>query len=132
MLFRSAEPVRILVNGEEVAGAPCGYVALDVKAGDVIEFTVPMRFKVTHYTGGEELVGAQRYALEYGPLLYAAMGPSIVHVNWDVEHPEDEFEFIPGEKRKMRMKHDNAHEYWAYIDIADEPFSVYPVVGSRD
>ena len=128
----AAEPVRLLVNGEEVAGAPCGYVALDVKAGDVIEFTVPMRFKVTRYTGGEELVGAQRYALEYGPLLYAAMGPSIVHVNWDVEHPEDEFEFIPGEKRKMRMKHDNAHEYWAYIDIADEPFSVYPVVGSRD
>ena len=125
----AAEPVRVFVNGRQAAVCEPGYAAIEnVTQGDEIRFTIPMTFRVTKYTGGEELVGKDRYALEYGPLLYAAMGPSIVHVAWDVEHPEDEFEPIPGEKRKFRMKHDNAHEYWAYIDIHDEPFSVYPVV----
>ena len=124
----SAGSVTIFINGVPSAERYHGYVTLPVEPGDVVEFDIPMCFKVTHYTGGEELVGKQRYALEYGPLLYAAMGPSIVELRWDVMHPEEEFEFIPGTKRKLRMKHDNAHEYWAYIDIDDEPFSVYPVV----
>lgn len=124
-----AQPVTVFVNGQAIARAESGYCAVEnLKSGDEIVFDLPMTFKVTHYTGGEELVGKERYALEYGPLLYAAMGPSIVHVAWDVDHPENEFEPIPGEKRKFRMKNDPNHEYWAYIDIHDEPFSVYPVV----
>lgn len=125
----AAGSVDIRVNGETVLTAEAGYAALTVKAGDEVTFTIPMGYRVTRYTGGEELVGKDRYALEYGPLLYAAMGPSIVHVNWDVAHPEAEFEHMEGAKRKLRMTHDNQHEYWAYIDIDDEPFSVYPVVG---
>ena len=52
----------------------------NVKAGDKFEFKLPMSFKTTLYTGGEEIPHKQRWALEYGPLLFAAMGaPSIVH-----------------------------------------------------
>ncbi len=120
-------PVAVFLNGRKAADAEKGYFALEVKSGDEITFTVPMGFKVTRYTGGEELRGKERYAVEYGPLLYAAMGPSVVHLSYDIEHPETEL--IPMENRRgFTMKHDNAHEYLAYIDITDEPFSVYPVI----
>ena len=124
----AARPVTIRVNGQPALTASPGYAALDgIKAGDEIRFTLPMSFRVTKYTGGEELPGKERYAIEYGPLLYAAMGPSVVHVAWDPAHPEKWLKKIPG-SRKFRIEGDTAHEYWAYIDIHDEPFSVYPVV----
>ncbi len=124
----AAKPVVISVNGAPALTAGPGYAALEaIKQGDEISFTLPMTFKITKYTGGEELVGQDRYAVEYGPLLYAAMGPSIVHVEWDVNHPSKWLKKIPG-ARKFRIAGDNAHEYWAYIDIHDEPFSVYPVI----
>ena len=123
----AAKPVVISVNGAPALTAEPGYAALTVCAGDEITFTLPMTFKVTKYTGNEELVGKERYAVEYGPLLYAAMGPSVVHVAWDVKHPAKWLKKIPG-ARKFRIAGDSAHEYWAYIDIHDEPFSVYPVV----
>ena len=98
----------------------------NVKAGDSFAFELPMYFRVTRYTGGERLPDVERYALEYGPLLYAAMGaPGPVRVKWDVEKPEEWFE---KKDRKLRLRGDNIHEYWAYADIHDEPFSVYPVV----
>lgn len=46
----------------------------DVKDGDVFEYDFAFSLKTTRYTGGEELVGKERWAVEYGPLLYAAMG----------------------------------------------------------
>ena len=59
-------------------------------------------------------------------LLYAAMGaPGPVRVKWDVEKPDEWFE---KNGRKLRLRGDDIHEYWAYADIHDEPFSVYPVV----
>ena len=124
----AAKPVVIRVNGAPVLTAAPGYATLEnIREGDEISFTLPMTFRVTKYTGGEELVGKDRYAVEYGPLLYAAMGPSVVHLAWDVRHPEKYLKKIPG-ARKFRIEGDNAHEYWAYIDIHDEPFSVYPVI----
>jgi len=126
----AAKPVTVYVNGEPALTAAPGYAAIEnVKQGDEISFTLPMTFKLTKYTGGEELVGKDRYAVEYGPLLYAAMGPSVVHVKWDVKHPAKWLKRIPG-SRKFRIENDPAHEYWAYIDIHDEPFSVYPVVSA--
>ena len=66
--------------------------------------------------------------MEYGPLLYAAMGaPSPVNVRWDPEEPEKWFTPAAG---KLQLAGDTCHEYWKYCDIHDEPFSVYPVVDS--
>ena len=100
------------------------------QAGDVFEFDLPFTFRATRYTGGEEKPREERWALEYGPLLYAAMGaPNPVHVRWNPHEPEKWF--TPFDKG-FRLKGDDAHEYWRYLDIADEPFSVYAVVdGSR-
>ena len=124
----AAGPVKICVNGLCAGEFAPGFASLAVKAGDEVTFTLPMGFRAVRYTGGEEIVGKERWALSYGPLLYAAMGPSVVHVAWDAAHPEQWFAPLPGEKRKLRLRGDDCHEYWAYLDIHDEPFSVYPVV----
>ena len=98
----------------------------DVKDGDVFEYDFAFSLKTTRYTGGEELVGKERWAVEYGPLLYAAMGaPNPVSVAFDPEKPE---KWFTKNGKKLILKGDTRHEYWAYKNIHDEPFSVYPVV----
>lgn len=101
-------------------------VHADVKAGDVFEYDFPFSLKLTKYTGGEEIPGKERWAVEHGPLLYAAMGaPGPVTVRFD---PGNAGAWFKKEGKKLRFKGDRTHEYWAYKDIKDEPFSVYPVV----
>ena len=98
----------------------------EVKDGDVFEYDFAFSLKTTRYTGGEELVGKERWAVEYGPLLYAAMGaPNPVSVAFDPEKPE---KWFTKNGKKLILKGDTRHEYWAYKNIHDEPFSVYPVV----
>ncbi len=100
----------------------------NVFEGDVFEYDFPMSFRMTKYTGGEEIPGRDRWAMEYGPLLYAALGaPTPVHLSWDPLEPDDHL--IPADDGKpgFFIKGDNCHEYRAYTDIGNEPFSVYPV-----
>ena len=100
-----------------------------VKAGDVFVLDFPMTFRMTKYTGGEELPGKERWAMSCGPLLYGVLGaPNPLTVRFDPEHPEDWFAPLPGDKRTMALKGDDCHTYMAYADIHDEPFDVYPIV----
>lgn len=67
--------------------------------------------------------------MEYGPLLYGVLGaPNPLTVHFDPARPEEWFTPLPGEKRTMSIKGDNAHTMMAYLDIHDEPFDVYPIV----
>ena len=71
------EAVTLHVNDTESArGQPGTYVTLDRhwKAGDRVSFELPMGFTLTRYTGLDQVVGRERFALEYGPLLMAAVG----------------------------------------------------------
>ncbi|MDY3279691.1 MAG: glycoside hydrolase family 127 protein [Eubacteriales bacterium] len=98
-----------------------------VGAEFILDF--PFRFKTTRYTGGEELKQLERWAVEYGPLLYAAMGaPNPLTVRFDPAQPESWFTPLPGAVRRLQLKDDSCHEYRAYLDIHDEPFDVYPAV----
>jgi len=126
----AAGRVTLFRNGEAAgSGEPSSYAALEVRAGDEISFELPMSFRVTRYTGGEEIPHRERWAMEYGPLLYAAMGaPNPVNVAWNPREPAAWFEKLPGPRPRFAVRGDSAHEYWAYADIHDEPFSVYPVV----
>ncbi|MBQ4088410.1 MAG: glycoside hydrolase family 127 protein [Clostridia bacterium] len=102
------------------------YEVKEAKAGDVFEYDFEFSLKLTKYSGGDEIPGKERWAVEYGPLLYAAMGaPNPVSVTFEPEKAE---EWFTRNGKKLVMKGDNMHEYWAYKDIHDEPFSVYPVV----
>lgn len=101
----------------------------EVTAGQVFTLDLPFALRATRYTGGEELKTHERWAIQYGPLLYAALGaPSPVTVRFDPEHPQDWFSPLAGEKRILTLKDDPGHMYMAYLDIHDEPFDVYPAV----
>ena len=100
-----------------------------VQAGDHFTLSFPFSFRVTRYTGGEEMKELERYAVEYGPLLYGVLGaPNPLTVSFDPDRPEEWFTPLPGEKRRLALRGDNCHEYMAYADIHDEPFDVYPAV----
>ena len=61
----------------------------NVNAGDTFHLEFPFRFKTTLYTGGEEIPHKERWAVEYGPLLYAALGaPNPVTVSFDPASPQ--------------------------------------------
>lgn len=99
----------------------------NVKAGDVFSLAFPFKFRMTKYTGGEEIIGKERWALEYGPLLYAVLGaPNPLTIHVDPEHPEQWL--VPQKGHMISIKGDNIHSYKAYMDIKDEPFDVYPIV----
>jgi len=52
--------------------------------------------------------------------------PNPVEMNWDPAEPEKWLRPLEG-RLGFSVEGDNCHEYWAYVDIHDEPFSVYPV-----
>lgn len=105
-----------------------------VQAGNVFALEFPFHYRVTEYTGGDQIFGKSRFAVEYGPLLFAATGaPNPVTVAFDPTTPGEWFtpvkEIAPdGARLRLALRDDKRHEYRAYMDIEDEPFDVYPIV----
>jgi hypothetical protein len=58
--------------------------------------------------------------------------PSVLKIALDPHKPEEWLTPMAGDKPGFSIKNDNAHEYWAYLDIHDEPFSVYPIIEPVD
>lgn len=101
----------------------------NVCAGMVIEKRFPFSLRTTRYTGGEEIPHRERWAVEYGPLLYGVLGaPNPLTIRMDPRHPEQWLTPLPGEKRMLAIRGDSQHQYMAYLDIHDEPFDVYPII----
>ncbi len=72
----AARDMPIIINGKSAAvGTPGTYHILDRtwSDGDTVAFTLPMNFRLTLYTGIDQVTDGLRYALEYGPLLMAAV-----------------------------------------------------------
>jgi len=73
----SSKPMAILVNNTpETTGTPGTYVTLDRtwKDSDSITFALSAELRMTKYEGREASEPQPRYALEYGPILLAAVG----------------------------------------------------------
>lgn len=118
-------PAPLTVNGR--TAHPGSYLALEgVRAGDEFHFELPFGFRSTLYRGAEEIPGKQRYAFEWGPLLLAAAGRGGVSVTLDPEHPDAWLMPIPG--RRFKLRGSKCQEFIPYMDITDEPLTVYPVV----
>ena len=74
----AAADMPIAVDGQTVAVGKAGtYQAIERiwTDGDTISFKLPVDFRITRYTGFDQIAGHERYAIEYGPLLMAAVGP---------------------------------------------------------
>ena len=110
-----------------IKGQPGTYLTVPAcAAGTVIEFELPFGWKSTLYTGVEEIIGKERWAVEYGPLLLVAAGRDGVPVKMDPQNPKAFLD--PISKNRFRLNTSTCQEYLVYMDIDDEPFFAYPVV----
>ncbi len=132
----ASHPMPILVNGNLAAtGKPGTFVALDRtwKGGETIAFTLPMSFHLTHYDGAEALPGQERYALEYGPILMAVVGPMDEGQGAKFAlRPADllhRLTPIAGQPLHFAIAGDAPHQYIPYWQVGDEVFTCYPVIG---
>ncbi|MCX7008674.1 MAG: glycoside hydrolase family 127 protein [Kiritimatiellaeota bacterium] len=132
-----AADVPVCVNGAKVAtGKPGTYVVLDRSwnDGDAITFTLPMAFKLSHYAGAERVKGQEQYALEYGPILLAVVGP--MDEKQGVSLPIQPKELVqklkpqPGHPLHFAIEGDATHEYIPYWEVADQVFTCYPILGA--
>lgn len=81
--WATADVTVLSSTGQKLASSgPATFLpAIDVSAGSQIEFTLPMGLRSTLYTGYDQASGRlKRYAVEYGPILLAAVG----EINKDV------------------------------------------------
>jgi len=126
----------IRVNGETAAtGKPGSYASLarTWKQGDRISFTLPIGFKTTLYEGAEQVEGDDRYALEYGPILMAAVGPMDEGQGIRFPFPAAELTHklhpVPGQLLHFAIDGMPEHRYIPYWQVREEVFTCYPTVG---
>jgi DUF1680 family protein len=129
----AAKDMPIRVNGAAVATSKAGtYAVLDRvwKNGDVIAFTLPMGFRLTHYTGVERVAGQEQYALEYGPILMAVAGGETATIPAAPDDLPRRLRPTPGQPLHFAI--DGAPgqpEYMPYWQVAaGQPFTCYPVL----
>ena len=76
----ASEVMPIYLNGKLIAtGKPGTYQLIDRNwtDGDTLSFTLPMDFRLTLYTGMDQLTDGLRYGLEYGPILLAIVPTNV-------------------------------------------------------
>jgi hypothetical protein len=137
----AAHVMDIEVNGERIAtGTPGSSVTLDRtwSQGDTISFVLPMALKVTQYIGVDRIEGRERFALEYGPLLMAALDAADSEVMLDGS--DSPFELAnrlqpqPEQPLHFTLPLDRSATVWApYFEVGTETFSCFPFIrsGSR-
>jgi DUF1680 family protein len=127
-----AMPIR--VNGEVAAtGQPGTYAKLsrEWRTGDTIAFTLPMGFRLTEYTGLDQIAGHKRYALEYGPILLAIQNSdnALLHGHGT---PDERFieqlRPVPGVPLQFDVADNPGQRYVPYFAIKNELFTCFPVI----
>lgn len=123
------------VNGQRAGvGAPGSYLTIDRtwNTGDMITFTLPMKFRVTQYHGADEIKGHSRYAIEYGPILMAAVGPLDpqlgVHI---IQHPDRLESWLkPISDKPLHFTVDGhpEYEFMPYWQVMDQTYTCFPVI----
>jgi len=124
----------IRINGVLAAtGKPGGYVALDRtwKSGDTVSFTLPAGFRLTRYTGMDQIEGRERYALEYGPILLAVVGTDDVQLRRSGSSAQgftSQLKAISGQPLHFAIEGNPDHIYMPYYAIKEETFTCFPVI----
>jgi len=99
---------------------------------DVIEFTLPATFRLTRYEGEDQIAGKSRYAIEYGPILMAAVGSSkvdlVVDRGHEVDHLAAHFEPIAGSPLHFSVRGNKGQKLMPYWQVAKEEFTCFPTV----
>lgn len=123
----------VLVNGKKTAkGKPGTYVMIDRQwnNGDAISFTLPMKFKMTKYTGKEQDPNHERYALEYGPLLmaYVSMKGQAKDIKLTLSPDKliKSLKSVADKPLHFMVKGNNDFEYMPYFEVQEESFTCFP------
>jgi uncharacterized protein len=127
-------PMELHLSGENaVIGQPGTYMTLDRtwSSGDTVRFTLPMGFKLTRYTGLDQIEGHERFALEYGPVLLALVpSDSAVLTVKGTRHEEILSRIHEDPLRSLHFNIDGHPEftYVPYWQVPGQPFTCYPVI----
>eukprot|EP00026_Physarum_polycephalum_P003966 Phypoly_transcript_03983.p1 GENE.Phypoly_transcript_03983~~Phypoly_transcript_03983.p1 ORF type:complete len:739 (+),score=59.86 Phypoly_transcript_03983:1-2217(+) len=131
------QSVTIFVNGQSAAeGTPGNYTKISRTwhIRDVVEFTLPMTFRVTNYTGLTQIPPFSRYAIEYGPILLAVTGPwdnstdSIIIKGVDPKNPSSWLVPVPNQPLHFTIRGLEGYTYLPYMEISTQMFEVYPII----
>ena len=135
----ASKPMPIHVNGKPAAtGKPGAYVTLDRtwKTGDAISFTLPMDFRLTRYDGIERVLGQERYALEYGPVLMALVGGGGggrgPHLAIPPEDLVKRLSPVPAQPLHFAIAGEADPRYVPYWQVQEEGFTCYPIIGTTE
>ncbi len=135
----AARPMPILVNNKLVqTGQPGTYAVLKRtwRDGDTISFALPAALRLTPYQGAEQSPAQPRYALQYGPVLLAAVGVG-------AQRPEARFSCSLDELSKrlqplansplhFSVAGDDGYEFVPYWQVKlDQTFTCFPIVGAQ-
>jgi uncharacterized protein len=124
----------VSVNGSASAtGKPGSYVILDRSwsEGDTISFTLPAALRLKRYVGVDQIPGYQRYSVEYGPLLMAAVGAADVRLQVAKANPGSLLELlrpVSGQPLHYTIEHNPGVELMPYWQVDKQPFTCLPAV----
>jgi hypothetical protein len=134
----AALEMAVHVNGEVIAkGKPGSYVVLDRtwSKNDTISFKLPAALRLKHYVGVDQIPGYERYAIEYGPILLAAVGAADVRLQVTKgKHPESLLELLKpklDEPLHYTVEHNPGIELMPYWQVDKQPFTCFPAVYLR-
>lgn len=135
-----ASTAKLKVNGAEAAtGTPGTYCAITRtwKEDDIIAFTLPMEFRVSRYTGLDQIDGYDRYAIEFGTVLLGVVGDNdfnndCIKITDDPANPESWLDPVPEKPLHYKIKGKPGYENMQYYEIQDEQFTCYPVIAMVD
>lgn len=134
----AVQPMTVEVNGQaQGSGRPGSYITIDRswQEGDVVTFSLPIGFKLTEYTGVDQIPGHKRYSLTYGPLLFAAIGPKDAKLRLPSgSRPEDIGRHLKAQTGALlRFNVDeNPHIiYMPYYQVAEEEFTCFPAIENQ-
>ena len=131
----ASKAMPMAVNGRQaLLGQPGHYAAMDRawSNGDTVTFTLPMDFRLTRYTGADQIAGHERYALEYGPILLAAVGPLGKEIPVEIAHdparPRDRLRPMKDQPLHFSIEGDSGHSFQPYWQVTDQTFTCFPVL----
>ena len=125
----------VQVNGKPAStGRPGSYVALDRtwSEGDTVSFTLPAALRLTQYSGVDQIPDHERYAVEFGPILLAAVGTAEVRLHVGKgKRPENLLDLLrpkPGQPLHYAVEDNPGIEFMPYWQVDKQPFNCFPVV----
>jgi uncharacterized protein len=125
--------MRVHVNGKTVVeGRPGSYISIEREWGrnDRLEFALPIGFRATRYGGADEIAGRTRYSIEYGPILYAAVGSDKAELpsGFPRGNLSEQLEAVAGAPLHYRLLGQERLTLIPYWQVSKEPFTCFPSV----